>query len=57
MDIWGIILVGVVIVFIAVMLIFDPLEKWDKNLDDPDFKVNGSYDDIRSGRVPPRKKK
>jgi hypothetical protein len=56
MDIVAVILVGIVIVFVAVMLLFDPLEKYDKTLDDPDHKVGGLAEDYWYGRVPPRKK-
>ena len=61
MDIFGAILIGIVLIFIAVMLIFDPLEKYDKTLNDPDHKVVGdSLMKSRFGQwwnLPPKRKK
>lgn len=54
MEIIGTILVIILIVFLLVMAIFDPLEKYDKTLDDPDHKISGTYTDYVYGRMPTR---
>lgn len=56
MNIMAILLIVILVASILAIVFWDPLEKYDRNLDAPDFKVNGSYADIRNGKVPPRKR-
>lgn len=62
MDLLEAILIGLVIITIVIMVAFDPLEKYDKTLDDPDHKVVGdSLMELRFGQwwnsAPKRKRK
>ncbi len=53
MDLFPAVVIGISIVFFVVIYFFDPLEKWDKNLDDPNYKkFEGVYRDLRLGPEP-----
>jgi len=53
MDLFPAIVIGIIIIFFIVIYFFDPLEKYDKHLDDPNYKkFDGAYRDLRLGQWP-----
>jgi hypothetical protein len=43
MDVLGVVVIAILFISLAVIVFWDPLEKYDKNLDSPDFKISGTY--------------
>jgi hypothetical protein len=49
MDIMGYVLIGIAVTSLLVIRFLDPLEKYDKTLDDPDHKTTGSVGGLYLG--------